>query len=151
MPVEKYLLALGCLNAALAIDAQHPALHVQAIELAQALKKDAGSLPAQAQEVVKADFTAVPASADLQKLNLQFQEQHSQDAQHRIAAVRTSRLLGEDAVKTEKDLFDVLSLPSATFHDAASALALLRSWRSSQAESFKQAAHEKWPGVTRFA
>lgn len=149
--VEKFLLALRCLNAATALDPKNPALHAQAVEFRHALNSEADSLPAKVKEVLEANFTAIPASADLRKVNADFQAQHQDSAQHRIAAARAAKLLGEDATKVEKDLFDVLRSGSTTFTDAASILELLRNWRSSEADAFKNAARGKWPEVTLFA
>lgn len=98
-----------------------------------------------------ANFTVVPASADLKKLNAEFRAKHPDSAQHRMAAARAAKILGDDAGKVEKDLFDVLSSDSTTFTDAASVLELLRNWRSSEVSAFKKAAHDRWPEVTSFA
>ena len=147
----KFLLALRCLNAALALDAQHPALHAQAIELRNALNLSLESLPAKVQDALNAEFTAVPPSADLKKLNAEYLDKHTNSAEHRIAAARAAKALGEPDAAIEKSLVDVLQLESATFDDAATVLEQLRKWKSSEAASFKEAAHEKWPEVTQFA
>lgn len=115
------------------------------------LNSQSDALPPKAKEVLGASFTTLPASADLKKLNAEFRAQHKDSAEHRIAAARAARVLGDDAVKVEKDLFDVLSSSSTTFADAASVLQQLRNWRSSEATAFKKAAHDKWPEVTLFA
>lgn len=139
------------MNSALAIDPEHPALHAQAVELRQALNSESDSLPAKVQEVLGANFTAVRASADLKNLNAEFRAKHHDSAQHRIAAARAAKLLGDDSGKIEKDLFGVLSSSSTSFADAASILELLRNWRSSEAAAFRKAARDKWPEVTLFA
>jgi peptide alpha-N-acetyltransferase len=148
---EKYLLALRCLNAALALDAQNPALHAQGIELRHALNSSLDSLPAKVQETLNAEFTAVPASADLKKLNADYLDKHSNSATHRIAAARAAKVLGEPNSAVEKSLVDALQVQTVTFDEAAAVLEQLRKWRSSEAAAFKKAAHEKWPEVTQFA
>lgn len=145
------MLALRCLNAALALDAKHPALHAQAVELRHALNSALDSLPAKVQETVKAEFTAIPATADLKKLNADFLKEHgSSSARHRVSAARAAAALGEPRAESEKSLTDALRIDSVTFNDAGEILELLRSWRSSAAADFKKAAHEKWPEVTVF-
>lgn len=148
---EKYLLALRCLNAAFALDAQNPVLHAQAVELRHALNESLESLPPKVQETLNDEFTAVPASTDLKKLNADYLDTHTNSAAHRIAAARAARVLGEPTEAVEKSLLDVLQVPSVTFDEAATALQQLREWRSSEAAAFKKAAHEKWPEVTQFA
>ncbi|KAH8912145.1 tetratricopeptide [Coniochaeta sp. PMI_546] len=148
---KKYLLALRCLNAALALDAQNPALHAQGVELRHALNSSLESLPAKVQETLSAEFTAVPASADLKKLNAEYLDKHSSSATHRIAAARAAKVLGEPTSAIEKSLVDALQVQSVTFDEAAAVFEQLRKWRSSEAAAFKKAAHEKWPEVTQFA
>lgn len=151
MPTEKYLLALRCLNAALALDAQNPALHAQAVELRHALNSALPSLPPKVQETLNAEFTAVPASADLKKLNADYLAKHANSAAHRIAAARAARVLGEPDEAVEKSLVDVLQVESVTSDEAVTVLQQLRKWRSSEVVAFKKTAHEKWPEVTQFA
>ncbi|KAL1862701.1 hypothetical protein VTK73DRAFT_6678 [Phialemonium thermophilum] len=148
---KKYLLALRCLNAALALDPEHPALHAQAIALRHALSKELDSLPQKVQEVLKTEFKTIPETADLERLNAEFREKHGQSTQHRIAAARVTALLSGDYDKAAKDLVQVVSAESSTFNDAVAIYDELRSWRSSEAPSLKQAAHQKWPEVTVFA
>ncbi|KAI1214261.1 N-terminal acetyltransferase A, auxiliary subunit [Annulohypoxylon truncatum] len=148
---EKYVLALRCLNAALAIDPDHPAVHEQVVRFRQILNEKLGSLPPKVAEVLKSGFTAIDASADLKKFNADFQQKHKDSAEHVISATKIERLLGDDKKKSEKDLAGVLSLKDIQYDQAAEALALLEQWRSSEAETFKKAAHEKWPEVTAFA
>lgn len=151
-PTEKYLLALRCLNAALALDAQNPLLHAQGIELRCALNSCLGSLPPKVQETLEAEFTAVPASADLRKRNAEFLDKHRSDgAAHRIAAARAAKVLGEPGAAIDKSLVDALDVPDVTFEEAAKVLELLRRWRSGEAGAFKEKAHGKWPEVTQFA
>lgn len=150
---KKYLLALRCLNAALALDAQNPLLHAQGIELRCALNSCLGSLPPKVQETLEAEFTAVPASADLRKRNAEFLDRHRSEggATHRIAAARAAKVLGEPGAAIEKSLVDALDVPGVTFEEVAQVLELLRRWRSGEAGAFKEKAHEKWPEVTQFA
>jgi len=139
------------LNAALALDAQHPALHAQSIELRHVLNSSLESLPAKVQVTLNAEFTAIPPSADLKKLNAEYLDKHTNSTVHRIAAARAAKALGEPDAAIEKSLVDVLQLGSVTFDEAGTVLEQLRNWKSSEAAAFKKTAHEKWPEVTQFA
>lgn len=139
------------MNAALALDAQHPALHAQSIELRHVLNSSLESLPAKVQVTLNAEFTAIPPSADLKKLNAEYLDKHTNSTVHRIAAARAAKALGEPDAAIEKSLVDVLQLGSVTFDEAGTVLEQLRNWKSSEAAAFKKTAHEKWPEVTQFA
>ncbi|KAI8946652.1 tetratricopeptide [Xylaria longipes] len=147
---EKYLLALRCLNAALAIDATNPVVHEQAVRFRQELSSKLASLPAKVAEVIKTEFTAIPPSTDLKEYNAEFLKQHKDSAPHVVSAVKIQKLLGEDQNTCEKALFDILKLKSDNWEPAAEALGLLFQWRSGEAEAFKKAAEETWPEVTLF-
>jgi N-alpha-acetyltransferase 15/16, NatA auxiliary subunit len=149
--VEKYLLALRCLNAALAIDATNPVVHEQAVRFHREVISKLASLPAKVAEVIKSEFTALETSTDLKKHNAEFLEKHRHSAPHVVSAVKIQKLLGEDPKTCEKGLFSVLSLKSADWEPAAEALGLLLQWRSGEAETFKKAAQETWPEVTLFS
>ncbi|KAI0110233.1 N-terminal acetyltransferase A, auxiliary subunit [Daldinia grandis] len=148
---EKYILALRCLNAALALDADHPTVHEQVVRFRQALDSKMESLPPKVAEVLKSEFTIIDAREDLKKYNANFQEKHKNSPPHVISAVKAERLIGEDKKKTEQDLAGVLNLKDIHHEHAEEVLAILRQWRSDEADSFKAAAHEKWPEVTVFA
>ncbi|KAI0439529.1 tetratricopeptide [Xylaria telfairii] len=147
---EKYLLALGCLNAALAIDAANPVVHEQAVRFLQEMASKLSSLPPKVAQVIKTEFTAIHPSTDLEEYNVEFLEQHKDSPPHVVSAVKIQKLLGEDQKTCEKALFDVLKLKGDDWEPAAEALGLLFQWRSSEAEAFKKAAEETWPEVTLF-
>ncbi|KAH7039659.1 NMDA receptor-regulated protein 1-domain-containing protein [Microdochium trichocladiopsis] len=148
---EKYVLALGCLNAALALDASNPSVHEQTVRFRTTINTKLDSLPAQVAEVIKSEFKALDTNVDLKQYNTEFLAKHKESALHVIAAARTAKLLGEDTAKAEKALASVLDLESVEHDQALEAYAILRNWRSSEAEPFKAAAHKKWPEVTMFA
>ncbi|KAI1171594.1 tetratricopeptide [Nemania sp. FL0916] len=148
---EKYLLALRCLNAALAIDAASPVAHEQAVRFHREITPKLASLPPKVAEVIKSEFTAIDASADLKKYNADFLAKHKDSAPHVVSAVKIQKLLGEDQKTCERALFDILKLKSDDWEPAAEALGLLFQWRSSEAEAFKKAAEQSWPEVTLFS
>jgi len=87
----------------------------------------------------------------LKKYNTDFLARHKDSAPHVVSAVKVQKLLGEDLKACEKGLRDVLNMKTADWEPAAEALGLLFQWRSSEAEAFKNAAHETWPEVTLFS
>ncbi|KAI6091280.1 N-terminal acetyltransferase A, auxiliary subunit [Hypoxylon rubiginosum] len=148
---EKYVLALRCLNAALAIEPDNPTVHEQVVRFHLTLNAKMGSLPAKVAELLKSKFTAIDASADLKKFNADFRAKHKDSPSHVISAIKSERLLGEDKKKSEKGLAEVLGLKTIEYEQAVEAFALLKQWRSSEADAFKVASHKKWPEVTAFA
>ncbi len=149
--IEKYLLALRSLNAALKLNKDHPRLHEQAVRFQSVVGPVLSSLPPKVQEIIKSEFTAIPASADLKKLNQDFRAKHQDSAEHVHAAIRTAHLLGEDKTKAEKELVDLLQLKSVTPSTAEEVLATLEQWGGSGVVPFKKAASGKWPEVGIFA
>lgn len=145
---RKYLLALRCLNAATALDPNHPKLHAQIVEFAQTTKSSS-ELPPKVMDVLKSEFKSVDLSADLAKYNAEFESRHKDSALHILSAVSAKRLLGKNKSEVDKQLLDVLDLPSTTFVDAAEVLSTLRGWKSTEVSAFQKAAQSKWPEATR--
>lgn len=148
---EKYLLALRCLKAAWALDAENPKVHEQAIRLRQALTADAETLSPKTSEVIKTAFTEIPASADLAKMNQEFRDKNKTSAQHVLSTIRVQEKLGEDRSKLGKDVVDLLKLEKIQLEDASDAQALLKSWKSGDLDAFRKAAAQKWPESSIFA
>lgn len=147
---EKYLLALRSLKAALGLDADNAKVHEQAIRLRHALNSDIETLPAKVAEVIKAEFTEVPASGDLAKINQEFREKHKASPQHVLSSIRVQEKLGEDSGKLGKDVVSLLQLESIQLEDADDAQKVLKSWKSSELEAFQKAAAQKWPESSIF-
>ena len=153
LPTEKYVLALGCLNAALTLDASHPTVHEHTIRFLHAIRSKLASLPPKVQEVIKSEFTAIAPSTDLEEYNDDFLAKHKGSVPHAIAAIKMKELVDEDADKVtgEKELAGLVGSSECTFEDAQAILDLLRGSRSKELEGFKKKAAEKWPEVTAFA
>jgi peptide alpha-N-acetyltransferase len=129
---KKYLLALKCLLAAAALDTEHPAVHEQTIRLKQAISSPSEIIASKSAEVIKSEFTLLPASADLSKFNDEFLFKHKDSAQHVMSVMRARRSLSPDSSSNcEKDIAGILDLPNITFEEAMEGLELLSSWRSS--------------------
>lgn len=149
--VEKYLLALRCLKATLSLDASSPKAHEQAIQLRHALNTDLATLSPKVAEVIRSEFTEVPASADLAKVNQEFRGTHKASAQHVLASIRVQAVLGEDRGKLGKDVVGLLQIPGLELEDAVDAQELLVGWKSAELDDFKKAAAGKWPEASLFA
>ncbi|KAJ6782619.1 hypothetical protein PWT90_00172 [Aphanocladium album] len=141
---EKYVLALRCLNAAIALDSIHPKLHAQIVAFAKVLKT--ASLSPKVAEVLTAEFKA--DIADLAKYNADYEAKHK-DIRHILSSVAAQRAL--DGKDTSVKLTAALSLPGTTFEDAIEVLDTLKRWKSGEAETFQKAAHAKFPEATRLA
>lgn len=142
------MLALRCLQAALAIDAGAPKVHEQTIAF-RSLLNTASELPPKVAEVLKAEFQAIAPSADLNKLNEEYLAKHKSSPLHVLSAIRTRRSLGADQPQCEKELTGILNMPEARFEDALEVSETLKSWRSGQAGAFRNSAKGRWPEVTR--
>ena len=144
------MLALRCLKTAAAIDAESPRVHEQTIALRHALN-GATDIPDKVAQVLKEEFTLIPASADLPKTNNDFLAKHKDSPEHVLAAIRAKKILGEDRDSTDKQVTGMLDLPTMRYEDALAALQTLQQCRSPEEDAFKKAARAKFPGATRFS
>ncbi|KUI61727.1 N-alpha-acetyltransferase 16, NatA auxiliary subunit [Cytospora mali] len=148
---KKFVLALRCVKAALALDAENAKAHEQAIRLRHALNKDLETLPPKVVEVIKAEFTEIAASADLATVNQEFREKHKNSPQHVLASIRARATLGEDQSTLSKDIVGLLGMEGIELEDASDAQEVLKSWKSGELDGFKKAAAQKWPESSTFA
>jgi hypothetical protein len=149
---EKYLLALKCLLAASALDREHSKVHEQLIRFKQAVEQDGETLAPQTAEVIKSEFSLLPASVSLSQYNDEYLSKHKNCARRTLSALRVRKLLSPDsAASCKKDAADVIKLPSITMEEAQETLDLLRSWNSSDIDSFRAQAAAKWPKATVFS
>nr|CEG04902.1 unnamed protein product [Fusarium clavum] len=146
---KKYVLALRCLTAASALDSKSPRVHEQTVAFAQLLKT-ATDIEPKVLEVLKAEFNAIDPSADLVKYNDEFLAANKESPRHVLSAIKVQKLLGQDKAKSEEAVANILDIPGVTYEDAIEGLEVLRSWKSPQ-ESYKKAAQQKFPNVTRLA
>ena len=149
---EKYLLALKCLLAAWTLNKEHSKVHEQLIRFKQAIDQDSETLAPQAAEIIKSEFTLLPASKSLLQYNEDYLSRNKDCARRTLSALKVRKLLSpQSAVSCKKDAVDVIKLPSITIEEAKEALELLRSWNSSDIDSIRSQAAAKWPRATAFA
>lgn len=149
---NKYLLALQCLNAAAALDAEHPKVHEQAIRFRQTLKK-LEDMPEKVSSVLASSFTLVPESADLASLNDAFAKKHSQSAAHLQSAYAVRVFLDPSTkAQNESELTKLLDLEEINQEHAYAGLELLDEWKSEESvrAAYLEKAASKWPEATIF-
>lgn len=134
----------------LALDSDNAKAHEQAVRLRQALDKEAGTLSPKVAEVIKAEFTEIPASTDLAKHNEDFRQRHKSSAQHVLASIRVQDSLGEDRGGLGKQVAGLLQMEGVELRDASDAQEVLKSWKSEELDAFKKAAAQKWPESSLF-
>lgn len=134
----------------LALDRENAKAHEQAVRLRQALDKEAGTLPAKVGEVIKAEFTEIPASTDLAKHNEEFRQRHKGSAQHILASIRVQDRLGEDRARLGKEVAGLLQMEGVGLRDASDAQELLKGWKSGELDAFRKTAAQKWPESSVF-
>lgn len=142
---------MGCLNAAIALDASHPKVHERIIEFKQTIDPVLDSLPAKVAELIKSDFTVIPADKDVGQFNQEFLEAHRDSPLHVASAIKARRTLGEDRDKVEKELAELVKHDKMTFEQAREVLDVLQTWKSKEVETFRTLAKGRWPEVTVFA
>ncbi|RDW71923.1 putative NMDA receptor-regulated protein 1 [Coleophoma crateriformis] len=146
---KKYILALRCLLAAASIDAEHPKVHEHIVRFKQAIDTDAESINSTSAEIIKSEFTLIPASKSLAEYNDEYLSSHKSSANSILSALRVRKLL-DPASSPDKDVEGVLALPELTLETAMSALELLKTWKSPEVESFQSSAAAKWPKANLF-
>lgn len=151
LQTEKYLLALKCLLAAATLGKDHSKVHEQIVRFKLAIDKDLEGVPAKPAEVIKSEFTLLPASTNLSRYNAEYLSTHKDCARRTLSALKTRKLLApESAGQCEKDVVAVLKLPTITLEEAIEGFELLSSWKSSEVETFRKGAAAKWPKALVF-
>ncbi|CAG8983859.1 hypothetical protein HYALB_00005497 [Hymenoscyphus albidus] len=149
---KKYVLALKCLLAAAALDREHSKVHSQSIRFKLALDKELDTINPKTAEVIKSEFNLIPASVPLAKFNDEYLSKHKDCARRTLSGLTTRRLLSPDASPSvEKDIVDILKFPTVTSEEATEAYEVLKSWKSSEVDTFKSSATQTWPKATIFA
>ncbi|ROT36714.1 N-terminal acetyltransferase A complex subunit nat1 [Sodiomyces alkalinus F11] len=148
---KKYVLALGCLNAAIALDASNPKVHERVIEFKHTIDPVLATLPPKVQDLIKSEFKAVPADNTAGQYNQEFLEAHKESPPHVVSAVKARKVLGEDPSKVEKELVALVKGEKVTFEQAGEILEVLKTWKSKEVDTFRALATGRWPQVTIFS
>ncbi|RDA87445.1 hypothetical protein CP532_2802 [Ophiocordyceps camponoti-leonardi (nom. inval.)] len=153
MKRKKYVLALRCLNAALALDADHAGLPEQVVSFQTMLETELEDATTKIKDALRAEFKALEsAGGDARTYIDAFRRRHADSPRHALSAVRAKRLLpGSDLDGCEQEAAALLDMEGSTAADAVKLLETLRGWRSGKSAALKQAAQAKWPDVTRLA
>ncbi|KAF9482671.1 N-terminal acetyltransferase A, auxiliary subunit [Pholiota conissans] len=149
---KKLLQAVGALKRAVALNADHPELHVRLVDL----KLRAASLPKTPPAPIGPVFTAalsklIPAEVSLETFNSQYLQRHSANGKAILAAARVLRRLEAHLGEVENAVFGIfaqdvqLDIPTAV-----AAYRFLSSLKSSRTEDFSTAAQARFPPSTVF-
>ena len=102
-------------------------------------------------QVLEASTSIIPASSGLKDTNAAFIKQHASSPPHLFSGLRARAFLDASSKpQNEKDLLAVADAPALTLQDVSEALALLKSWKSSEemVSGFKSAVRKRWPDAT---
>ncbi|KIW06834.1 uncharacterized protein PV09_02514 [Verruconis gallopava] len=148
---KRYLLALRCLIAAHALDAEQATLHEQLVRFRQALDADSESKSAKADQVLKANLSIVPETKDLKSFNNAYMAKHKDCARKTRAGLRVRQLLDPSSkAQNEKDLIALVE--KADMKEAIEGLETLKQWNSDAKvkEDYISKAKAKWPQASTF-
>ena len=141
---------MKCLLAASELDSTHPTVHEHTIRFKKALDSENEPLAPEVTEVIKKEFTLLPASKPLAEVNDEFLAKHKDSASHVLSAIRVKKVLSNDKSTADKDVISVLDIPTISFQEAIQGLEILKFSHSSELESYRTKASSKWPDVTAF-
>lgn len=137
--------------AAAALDREHSKVHEHIVRFKLAVDKDLEGVPAKSAEVIKSEFTLLPASVNLSQYNDEYLSKNKDCARRTLAVLKVRKLLAPDSGgQFGKEAVGVLRLPSITLDEAMEAFELLSSWKSIELENFRKEAAAKWPKASIF-
>lgn len=150
----KYLLALKSLLALHAIDPQNPTLHVQSYRFRDELDHSPDGKSPKSSEIIAAETkTLLPEDKDLSDWNNDFLDRHKSSVSHVQAGLSVRALIGKEKKETnESDLFELLSIDSASINEASAGLDLLDEWSSSLEvkDRYRKSAAGRWNKASCF-
>lgn len=154
MPIEKYLLALKCLNAAKSLDALDPDFHWFIFRVRHALENISDTAAQVVKDTVMEDARLL-CSLDTKKSdwNDAFLMDNRSSTSHLQAALRVRQALDHSSRSlNEKDLMASLSSKEIGLEQAIAGLNLLEEWGSDESvrDDYKARARESWPEATAF-
>jgi N-alpha-acetyltransferase 15/16, NatA auxiliary subunit len=110
-------------------------------------------IPAKVSEVLKSSFTLIPANADLNAYNSEWQQKHSQSVPHLLSAYNVRHILDKSTQgQNEADVKQLLKVDSITIEQADAGLKLLEEWKSDEKtrDAYREAAAAKFYEATVF-
>ncbi|PHH80846.1 hypothetical protein CDD80_6405 [Ophiocordyceps camponoti-rufipedis] len=151
MQRNKYVLALRCLKAAVALDADFPGVPERVVSF-YAILETTKDLSGKARDALRVEFKTVDEVGGAREYVEAFRRRHPKSPRHALSAVAAKRLLpGLDRASCDKEAAALVDMEGSTSDDAVRLLDTLRGWRSGEAMRLKKAAQAKWPEVTRLA
>lgn len=127
-------------------------MHEQVVRFKLATDQDAETLSSQSAQIIKSEFTILPESTSLSQYNDEYLASHKDCARRTLSALKARSLIKPDlAASCQKDAAALIKLPSITIEEATETLELLRSWNSTDIDSFRSQAAAKWPKAVVFA
>lgn len=151
MQRKKYVLALRCLKAAVALDADFPGVPERVVSF-HAMPETAKELSGKTRDALRVEFKTVDEVGGAREYVEAFRRRHPKSPRHALSAVAAKRLLPEsDRTSCDKEVAALVDMEGSTGDDAVRLLETLRGWRSGEAMVLKKAAQAKWPEVTRLA
>lgn len=147
---EKYLLAMQCLNSALALEASNPKVHERSVQFRQVVSPELASLPETTAQVLKSEFAPLAEGGDLQKVNDEYLETNKGSARCVHSGIRVRRMLGGDRAGCEGELVKLAGMEGLELGDALEVLGTLKEWGSAQVGAFKEGAKARWPEASGF-
>ncbi|KAF9559465.1 NMDA receptor-regulated protein 1a [Agrocybe pediades] len=155
---KKLLQAVGALNKAVALNPDHPELHIRLVDL----KQRASALPQQPPAPIGPIFTdalskLVPDEISLETLTSQYLQKHSANPEAVLAAAKVQAMLKVPLGDVEGTVFGLLSGETGqgeklatNIRTAHSALDFLTSIQSSRSDEFRTQCQAKYPLSTIF-
>ncbi|KZZ91345.1 Alpha-acetyltransferase 15, NatA [Ascosphaera apis ARSEF 7405] len=154
MRQDKPLLAFKCLQAAHAVDPEHPTVHVQTAKLHKYLQSPSSTLPEPIINLVKTQFaTLLPSSVDLNQWNEEYITKHASSPAHLQAGLQVRQLIAPgDEVKAKNEQQLIESLEVSQLEDAIRGLRLFDEWKSSgdAKEKYIEKATQRWEHASAF-
>lgn len=148
---EKYLLAMQCLNSAIALEPTNPKVHERTVQFRHVVNPELASLASTTADVLKSEFSALAEGGDLQKFNDKFLEENKGSPAHVHAGIRARRMLGGDKGKCEDALVGLVEEEGLELGEAWAVKRTLEEWGSGRVGEFKEGARKRWPEASGFA
>lgn len=149
--VDKSLLAMQCLNSAIALAPTDPKVHERTVQFRHVVAPQLSSLPESTAEVLKSEFPALTSSETVQAFNDKFLEENKGSPRHVHSGIRARKMLGGDQDACEAELVKLIGAEGMQLGDAAGVLGTLAEWGSGKVGEVKEAGRKRWAEASVFA